>query len=155
MALQQVTVANLLQDRYDRLHNIVILHSTNTIEQALTKLNGHKIISAPVEFQSSQSKTYKMLDVMDIAVAVLKSNSAEIFHEPIDKYCNASHHNNFVPINEDAPLSEAVRLLHASNTHRLVATRQPEGQMLALIRFVQCSEIVLKNNVVKWTWYRF
>jgi CBS domain-containing protein len=133
MALHQVTVANLLQDRYDKLHNIVILHSSNTVEQALTKLNGHKIISAPVEFHSGQTKTYKMIDVMDIAVAVLKSNNTEIFHEPIEKLCNVSHHNNFVPINEDAPLNEAVRLLHAANTHRLVATRQPEGTMLALI----------------------
>ena len=88
MALHEVTVANLLQDRYDNLHNIVVLQSNNTVEQALTKLNGHKIISAPVEFHSGQTKTFKMIDVMDIAVAVLKSNNAEIFHEPIDKLCS-------------------------------------------------------------------
>jgi len=153
--MDQAKIGIFVEERsYDTLFTLVTLDDNDTLRDALRRFAGHKILSAPVrchhrggtashggqesqimsygqESTSFAPSNYKMIDLLDIAVALFEyKDDPNVFDMPIYKFCNTSKLNPFLTIMSDASVQEAVSIL-SIGVHRIVvldqATDKPMG----------------------------
>jgi hypothetical protein len=88
--MENALVGELLFDIQSRraqntLMVVVALHIDDSLEIALKKLSGHKILSAPIKLGEGR---YGILDVLDILNAIVDRDPHVALKEPAAKYCS-------------------------------------------------------------------
>lgn len=142
---------------------ILTVNSQTSVSEALELLVSHKILSLPV-FDDKQQNFSCFIDMLDIVNHIMESlKEAEItgggFAEmlktsekltkiTVEDVGGASGRNPYYPIDENAPLLTAVRLMADNKVHRIpVVGSDPmrKADLITIITQSQVADIALKN----------
>jgi CBS domain-containing protein len=145
--LSTVLAGQLLVEIKDKeLFKLVTLNSNDTIEAALKKLNGFKILSAPVKYQTTdqQTPTYKKLDLMDIATAITTASiHHDIFNQPIERIVR----EDCKMVDQTASLQDVVNLMAEGRSHRVIVTdSNQDNQLIGVISQMDIARWLTKHN---------
>jgi len=134
------------------MFTLVTLDDKDTLREALRKFSGHKILSAPVlchprggegqqpqvisygqDSTSFSPSNYKMIDLLDIAVALYEHrDNPDVLDMPIYSFCNTSRLNPFLTISSDASVLEALRVI-SIGVHRIVVLNQATDKPMGIV----------------------
>jgi len=97
--MEHIKLSQLLEiSSYDNLFQIVVLNAQDTLQEALRKFSGHKILSAPVRIERNHTTTYRMFDVMDAVLAMIQQDcDSSVLRKSIENFC--SKHSGFTVFN--------------------------------------------------------
>jgi hypothetical protein len=116
------------------------LRETDSLRDALQKLSGNHIISAPVESVTG----FRMVDFLDIALVFVKMHGDPTsFDLPLSTICNESGQNPYVEMSELASLREAARELGGQGRPRIVIRLERYGANPS-------SRMLSQFDVVRW-----
>jgi CBS domain-containing protein len=146
--MEHIKLSQLLEiSSYDNLFQIVVLNAQDTLQEALRKFSGHKILSAPVRIERNHTTTYRMFDVMDAVLAMIQQDcDSSVLRKSIENFCNLSRTNAFIPIDENSTVKEAISRLSLSGVHRLVVMSHPEEIP---------THLVSQMDILKWIRFHF
>ncbi|KAL6044438.1 5'-AMP-activated protein kinase subunit gamma-2 [Balamuthia mandrillaris] len=144
--LERMSVRDLMEALGKRLHEVVVLRATDSVETALKVLAHHNILSAPV--WSEDPKGYTQVDILDIASSVflLHGDKYEtivsgFFHRPILEVCNLSQRDPMKVVTLDSKLGE---LLSAFSTflHRVIVVDDSQPELHKILAIISQRDVV-------------
>ena len=66
-------------------HHLIVLNSNDTLEVALRKFSGVKILSVPVLLSNGM---YTVLSIMDILDSIVDINNEVVLTMPVEQFCS-------------------------------------------------------------------
>jgi len=130
--MDSILVGDILLDVQERkaqstLQVLVQLHQDDSLETALKRLSGHKILSAPIKLDHNR---YGTLDMAEIAAAIADHEDPKmILKEPAGKFCTETTQR---VVEVTTPLTVAIALL-ASQVHRLIITDSNADSLVGVL----------------------
>jgi len=114
------------QERRQPFGHLIIFDESETVDEVLKKMTGHKIIAAPVCFVTNRGKRYTMVDLASIALAIIENE--DNLKIPVRDILGSAEQT--LPIEETSPLSSAISTLGQGLFHRLVVIRDEKPYQL-------------------------
>jgi len=150
--MDTIQVRSLLEDKsyFHEPFRLVTLQATETVENTLRKLQGHKILSAPVEFRSAPDTSVLMIvDVSDLARA-LAHDPSNLHKSLYDVAAQLDIGMKTVGrVTVDNSLADVVRQMVTTGAHRVVALdyEPPMGTAVGVLSQMDVTRWADKNDM--------
>lgn len=142
--MASVSIRQILEDKINKegetwpFRLIELDGSKDTIETALRKLGGHKILAAPVKLSNGK---YLLIDMETIVSHVNESKDPQaLFQKPIESICIVSPQNQQMDVNDS--LLTAINLL-ASKSQRVLVVE--DDKPVGIVTHMDIIKFVVKN----------
>jgi len=116
--LNVVTIQYLVSTKKRPLESgLLVLDRHETLENALRKLSGYKILSAPVRFENR----YKIFSLMDALVALIGSSTS--LQSTVGDLCELSASGEYATIESSDTILQGIDALVKNQVHRIIVVR--------------------------------